>query len=153
MAFFSETPVFWWFFLVAKVLADPLEPSWRDGKHPMRLVGSHSWYRSQCSVKRAFVPWKTDKCKGGGKGSRTDTYWVFTKLHNPKWQWVFSTPSLSCQWNLMTPVGIGWEHLSNTQVSFEHSCAVGKSLISILQMASRGTERLIDLPKVSAGGL
>lgn len=53
----------------------------------------------------------------------------------------------------MTPVGIGGEHLSDAQVSFEHSRAVGKSLISILQMASRGTERLIDLPKASAGGL
>ena len=70
--FFSETPIT--FFLVAKILADLLEPSWRDGKHPMRLVGSHSWYRSQCSVKRAFMPWKTDRCKGGGKGSRMDTY-------------------------------------------------------------------------------
>lgn len=140
-----------YFFLVAKILTDLLEPLWRDGKHPMRLVGSHSWCPSLCAVQRAFVPWKTDRCKGGGEGSRKDTYCVFTKLHNPKWQWVFSTPSLSCQWNLMTPVGIGWEHLSNAQVSFEHSCAVGKSLISISQMASRGTERLIDLPKVSTG--
>lgn len=71
--FFPRLP-FFIFFLVAKILTDPLEPSWRDGKHPVRLVGSHSWYWSQCSVKRAFVPWKTDKCKGGGKGSRTDTY-------------------------------------------------------------------------------